>query len=71
MKIGNRRVKVNPPTKGPPVEIEAFSNDPDVIKAFQDLNDLLREKAEEATMSLKKRKQIVRGTIRRLTHTYW
>ncbi len=63
--------KFNKPGKGLPIEIEAYASDPEVIKLFSELQDLLREKAEEATMDLNRRKQIVRGTIQRLTKTYW
>ena len=64
-------VKFNLPSHKLPIEVRDLMADPEIIAAFQDLQDQLREKAEEMTMDLRKRKAIVRGAIHHLSNKYW
>jgi hypothetical protein len=52
-------------------KVEEIVKNPEVVEAFMDLNDLLREIVEEEEISLRKRKILRNKVIRYLMQTYW
>jgi len=47
------------------------ADDASVIRAYQDLGDLVREAAEEAFVTIRDRQMATRRVVRKLMYTYW
>ncbi len=51
--------------------VDEKTNSIQVIRMFQDLNDLLRESSEESFSTIQDRRIAVHETLKELMRTYW